>query len=427
MKLYPNPLRRPIQLGRYDQVLIEVLHAENLPPRPHVHATVTVDDVKYTTKISTNSQNPRWSNERFTMPLFRSLGLEVTIYHSDEVLGISWVPINRMLEYPEGVCELDLYMPGIVSDNPGRPRSMVTLRATKVSTFIAKSLPQYRLSPGLALPSFPHASLLSSPVFHPPPDSVRRVLTALEEARLANHVEHKVVVISESLVVKLGAPRYAVREAMAMIYIQQRTSIPIPTVHMCFEHNSRTYIVMDRVKGRCLDDALPDTTSQCLRSFATQLASFVRELRTLDPRTTMGSWPAGPYDNLFFDPPPLHEFRAMGEFHSYWIWRLGTEMSLPEVPSSLRDVHRPYRVVLTHGDLAPRNIMVDGDLITGLVDWETLGWYPDFWELMAATRSSGKNMDIWIDELSTQLGPLSEVEDQYVSVLHDVAFRFWAD
>ncbi|KAF8149944.1 kinase-like domain-containing protein [Crassisporium funariophilum] len=173
---------------------------------------------------------------------------------------------------------------------------------------------------------------------------------------------------------------------MAMIYVQQRTSIPIPKVHMCFEHDGTTYIVMDRLKGLCLEQALDDATSQTLRGFATQLAGFVRELRALDPRTMMGSWPSGPYDNLFFDPPPLHEFRDVAEFHSYWIWRLGSEMGLPEVPLALRDVDRPCSVVLTHGDLAPRNIMVDGEKITGLVDWETLGWYPDFWESDTSKR-----------------------------------------
>ncbi|KAF8149945.1 hypothetical protein B0H34DRAFT_169467 [Crassisporium funariophilum] len=49
--------------------------------RPHVHAVVTLDDVKYTTKRSTQSQNPDWSNERLTVPLFRSLLMEVAVFY----------------------------------------------------------------------------------------------------------------------------------------------------------------------------------------------------------------------------------------------------------------------------------------------------------------------------------------------------------
>ena len=36
---------------------------------------------------------------------------------------------------------------------------------------------------------------------------------------------------------------------------------------------------------------------------------------------------------------------------------------------------------MSHNDLAPRNIMVNDNLIiTGLIDWENAGWYPEYWE-----------------------------------------------
>lgn len=38
------------------------------------------------------------------------------------------------------------------------------------------------------------------------------------------------------------------------------------------------------------------------------------------------------------------------------------------------------KVYLTHGDLLPQNIMVEGSTITGIIDWETAGYYPEFWE-----------------------------------------------
>lgn len=36
--------------------------------------------------------------------------------------------------------------------------------------------------------------------------------------------------------------------------------------------------------------------------------------------------------------------------------------------------------VLTHGDLNPCNIMVRGDTVVGIIDWECSGWYPNYWE-----------------------------------------------
>lgn len=43
-------------------------------------------------------------------------------------------------------------------------------------------------------------------------------------------------------------------------------------------------------------------------------------------------------------------------------------------------LRRDHRAVLTHGDLSPRNIIVQDNKITGLIDWEIAGWFPEYWE-----------------------------------------------
>lgn len=56
------------------------------------------------------------------------------------------------------------------------------------------------------------------------------------------------------------------------------------------------------------------------------------------------------------------------------------------VRSCLREDHR---IVMTHGDVHARNIIVDNssDLkITGIVDWETGGGYPEYWEYIKAVQ-----------------------------------------
>jgi len=47
-----------------------------------------------------------------------------------------------------------------------------------------------------------------------------------------------------------------------------------------------------------------------------------------------------------------------------------------------------HRIVLSHGDLKPHNIMVKGGKITGFLDWESAGWYPDYWDFTTAIRFS---------------------------------------
>lgn len=40
--------------------------------------------------------------------------------------------------------------------------------------------------------------------------------------------------------------------------------------------------------------------------------------------------------------------------------------------------------VFTHGDLNPFNILVNGDRVVGILDWEFSGWYPYYWEYTSA-------------------------------------------
>lgn len=40
--------------------------------------------------------------------------------------------------------------------------------------------------------------------------------------------------------------------------------------------------------------------------------------------------------------------------------------------------------MFTHGDLDPRNILVEEGHVIGIVDWEQSGWYPGYWEYVKA-------------------------------------------
>lgn len=39
-----------------------------------------------------------------------------------------------------------------------------------------------------------------------------------------------------------------------------------------------------------------------------------------------------------------------------------------------------YRTCFTHGDLAPRNIVVRNGRVAAIIDWGYAGWYPEYWE-----------------------------------------------
>jgi len=269
----------------------------------------------------------------------------------------------------------------------------------------------------------PQGYLFSAHVFNP---SIHEIAGILESLKTAEPLAGSVSDIGGGLVVKHGK-RTSVTEALAMDFVRRCTSIPVPIVRMCFRHCDETFIVMDRIKGQPLDSIALGMTSHDLRQVSACLASYVRELRALDAGlpVAMGSWPCGPYDNILFEPSPLQEFTSAEEFHAYWIWRLGVRTNLSTIPATLCSTGLSFEVVLTHGDWAARNVMVHGLDITGIVDWELFGWYPDFWELMMASRGSCD--DKWLLELDAAMGPEKEISINYRSVLNDVFFRPWVE
>lgn len=46
-----------------------------------------------------------------------------------------------------------------------------------------------------------------------------------------------------------------------------------------------------------------------------------------------------------------------------------------------------HRITFTHGDFKFHNILVDGEgHLSGFLDWESAGWYPEYWEFTTAMR-----------------------------------------
>ena len=69
--------------------------------------------------------------------------------------------------------------------------------------------------------------------------------------------------------------------------------------------------------------------------------------------------------------------------------------------------------VFTHGDIAPRNIMVDEThRITGILDWETAGWYPDYWEYSNIMRPAYgyEDWQAWMDRTAPQKWDLTGIQ-----------------
>ena len=66
--------------------------------------------------------------------------------------------------------------------------------------------------------------------------------------------------------------------------------------------------------------------------------------------------------------------------------------------------HKNYQIVFTHGDLRQQNIVVKEGVVTGIIDWELAGRYPEYWEYCRALCVWHWQYD-WGDFLSQILRP----------------------
>jgi thiamine kinase-like enzyme len=64
--------------------------------------------------------------------------------------------------------------------------------------------------------------------------------------------------------------------------------------------------------------------------------------------------------------------------------------------------------VFTHGDLNPFNIMIRDKKVVAIIDWETAGWYPSYWEYTAAWTGNDVIRKGWQDLIPKFLDPYPE-------------------
>ena len=248
----------------------------------------------------------------------------------------------------------------------------------------------------------------------------------------------KVVRVKEQFAVKFGNG-IPLSEAENMKFLAANSKVPVPKVYAAFidPETNRTFIIMEYVRGDNLQKLLPSLTPTEKVIICKLVKDAIIELRKIPSPGYLGTLNRQPYhDGVFWtkDNNPLISgpFANQKEMNRGILERLRqTESSQyiqllqKTVDSTLHD-HRP---VFTHGDLQPKNIMVekaeshdDGSpafKIT-LIDWEIAGWYPEYWDFCNATISCRFKPD-WL-ELIPDILDQYPVEYLMMQVIYSAVF-----
>lgn len=177
-------------------------------------------------------------------------------------------------------------------------------------------------------------------------------------------------------------PEVLANEHNALHIVQRNTRIPCPRAIdlVASGESKRSYLLTTTVPGITLAQALQLLSDQDLIGIAAELTDYAYQIREIQrPKessflisNTLGS---ACRDPRIRDCTPIGPFADEAAFSQ--------NLLFSDDPS-----RRGHDSVFTHADLNPRNILVDRVVtagvarwrITGIVDWETAGYYPEYWE-----------------------------------------------
>ena len=225
--------------------------------------------------------------------------------------------------------------------------------------------------------------------------------------------------LNNSICVKYGT-RVDLAEAATLDYVGRHTSIPAPRVHCAFDHDGKTYIVMKKLPGHMLAHKWHERSKESQQRILKQLKDMIDQLRALPSpfgdavaNVDGGSLtdPRLPGLDIVYPIPTSSRFGPFDNTRDFHRWLRRPVLEVPDKCSSkTADMINEQEKsdwgspVLTHGDLSSLNILVDGDKVTGIVDWEISGWYPYYWEYTTAMQGTPRNL-FWRDFIDSFLTP----------------------
>lgn len=248
--------------------------------------------------------------------------------------------------------------------------------------------------------------------------TILALLVEVARAIQGRRFQGRIVDIPGGLIMKINSPKGSVKEADIIRFIQRHTSIPTPRVIASADGYGSRYLLMKNVPGKNLETVWTTLEPAQRTRIVEQLRSYIAQLRSLQ----------SPHGRAVcsLNGAPIRDFRitssgAVGPFPDEAAFNdrliqtsayYDERVTLPDFRSRLRADHA---IVFTHGDIAPRNIIVEGDTIVALLDWEQAGWCPEHWEWVKAMwcpPSPQPAGDLWLEAVKGMFDKNYEAEWQ---------------
>ncbi|EJF59711.1 kinase-like protein [Dichomitus squalens LYAD-421 SS1] len=215
-----------------------------------------------------------------------------------------------------------------------------------------------------------------------------------------------VIQVGENVVVKV-AQHLDYDEHGVLEFLEQHVpNIAAPRPLGLIAIGPTSFMFMTKIPGATLETRWPSLPADAKAHIRCLLDQQLSDLRTLDlpPGSPLGS-PVGRRlckDVRRDERVSITPIYSEPQFNDFLL-----DSPTSRASSSYKEwlhsmLRADHRVVFTHADIHPRNIMVvDGPRgvveLSGILDWEASGFYPEYWEQLKAlnTRSVKDDSDWW--------------------------------
>ena len=219
--------------------------------------------------------------------------------------------------------------------------------------------------------------------------------------------------LGDSLAVKVTG-KDAVTEHASLSYLEEHIStFPAPRPHGLVCLDSSYLLFMTYIPGLTLEEVWPQLQDSDKQALSDQLNAMFRELRSLplpDSSRLGGVQGDGCKDGRRTVRATTKPIMGVEQFKD-WVFA-GSRHPSPLYAEFLRSLTPvSERCVFTHSDVRPANIIVKVDTngswrVAAIVDWESSGFYPDYWESVKITNNLGPTAKSdWYKYLPTSISP----------------------
>ncbi|KAI1121435.1 hypothetical protein F5Y10DRAFT_272103 [Nemania abortiva] len=219
-----------------------------------------------------------------------------------------------------------------------------------------------------------------------------------------------------------GEPASLRNEFNSLRLVRQYTTVPVPKpIDVAILSSSQAYLLTTRLPGVALTCAQHDLSDRDGERIVGQMKDYLTQVRSIPNSVNLDTPICNTLGEACRDSRIRNE-RPVGPFPD--------EASFSQVLRfSDEPSRRGHRIVFTHADLNPRNILVDevtqkdgsrGWSVTGIVDWEFSGYYPEYWEYTKALFEGFR----WIKRYNDMVKDIFRYFGDYSNEL-EVETRSW--